>query len=193
MPDYKQGNIYTVRCKTDDTLIYVGCTTQSLSERMAKHKHDSMKRPNICFYQHIDDWDNWYIELYENYACENKEQLNKREGEIIREIGTINKQIAGRTHQEWYKDNKEKVLKQRKDNYDNNKDKILQSQKEYANKNKDKIKEYKKEYGQKNKEKLAEANKEYQQNNKDKFKEYLKQYREDNKQKIAEQMKKKYY
>ncbi len=25
MPDYKQGKIYTVRCKTDDTLIYVGC------------------------------------------------------------------------------------------------------------------------------------------------------------------------
>ena len=39
MPDYKQGKIYTVRCKTDDTLIYVGCTTQSLCERMAKHKY----------------------------------------------------------------------------------------------------------------------------------------------------------
>ena len=35
---------------------------------------------------------------YENYPCENEEQLNKREGEIIREIGTVNKQIAGRTH-----------------------------------------------------------------------------------------------
>ena len=35
MPDYKQGKIYTVRCKTDDTLIYVGSTTQPLSERMA--------------------------------------------------------------------------------------------------------------------------------------------------------------
>jgi hypothetical protein len=23
MPDYKQGKIYTIRCKTDDTLIYV--------------------------------------------------------------------------------------------------------------------------------------------------------------------------
>ena len=31
MPDYKQGKIYTVRCKTDDTLIYVGCTTELTS------------------------------------------------------------------------------------------------------------------------------------------------------------------
>ncbi len=31
MPDYKQGIIYTVRCKTDDTLIYVGCTTELTS------------------------------------------------------------------------------------------------------------------------------------------------------------------
>ena len=45
---------------------------------MAKHKYDSMKRPNICFYQHVDDWDNWYIELFENFPCNNKEELNKK-------------------------------------------------------------------------------------------------------------------
>ena len=60
MPDYKQGKIYTIRCKTDDTLIYVGSTVQSLSERMAKHRYDSIKRSNNFFYQHIDDWDNWH-------------------------------------------------------------------------------------------------------------------------------------
>ncbi len=37
MPDYKQVKTYTIRCKTDDTLIYVGFTTQSLCVRMAKH------------------------------------------------------------------------------------------------------------------------------------------------------------
>ena len=68
MPDYKQGKIY-----------------------------DSIKRPNICFYQHVDDWNNWYIELFENFPCNSKEESNKKEGQVIREIGTINKQIAGRT------------------------------------------------------------------------------------------------
>ena len=47
MPDYKQGKIYAVRCKTNDTLIYVACTTQSLCERMAKHKYGSIKKPTI--------------------------------------------------------------------------------------------------------------------------------------------------
>jgi|LakMenEpi03Aug12_release.lakeMendotaPanAssembly.Ray.scaffolds.fasta_scaffold2200628_1 predicted GIY-YIG superfamily endonuclease len=45
MPDFKQGKVYTIRCNTDDTLIYVGCTTQSLCERMAKHKYDSIRDP----------------------------------------------------------------------------------------------------------------------------------------------------
>ena len=52
MPDYKQGKIYTVRCKTDDTLIYVGCTTELLSRRMSKHKYGSINKPTICFYQY---------------------------------------------------------------------------------------------------------------------------------------------
>ncbi len=43
----------------------------------------------------------WYIEKWK-FPCENKEQLNKREeGEMIREIGTVNKQIAGRTYKEY--------------------------------------------------------------------------------------------
>ena len=34
MPDkYKNGKIYTIRCKKDDTLIYVGSTTQPLFKK----------------------------------------------------------------------------------------------------------------------------------------------------------------
>jgi hypothetical protein len=205
MPDYNHGNIYTSRCKTDDSLIYVGGTTQSLSERMASHRCDCKRRPNICFYEYVDVWDNWYIELFEYFPCNNKEELNKKEGQVLREIGTINKQVAGRTDKEWHKDNKEKILERRKENYDNNKDKILQSHKEYVNKNKDEIKEYKKEYANRNKEKIAEEKKkeyanrnkekmaeENYQQNKEKRKEYLKLYRETNKEIKAEQRKKIY-
>ena len=38
MPDYTKGKIYTIRCKTDDTLIYVGSTIQPLSVRFGGHK-----------------------------------------------------------------------------------------------------------------------------------------------------------
>ena len=47
-----------------------------------------------------------YIELYEDYPTERKEQLNKREEEIIRKIGTLNKYIPCSTYKEYYDDNK---------------------------------------------------------------------------------------
>jgi len=35
---YKNGKIYTIRCKNDDTLIYVGSTIQPLFKRWYGHK-----------------------------------------------------------------------------------------------------------------------------------------------------------
>jgi hypothetical protein len=72
--------------------------------------------------------DNFYIELYEEYPCQTKEQLNKREGEIMREISTLNLRIAGRTFQEYrethkaekaetdkkYKENNKEVIKEKR-------------------------------------------------------------------------------
>ena len=135
MPDYQNGKIYTIRCKSDNTLIYVGSTTMTLSKRMAEHRYASYTNNIRKLYSCVNgNWDDWYIELYEVYPCENKEQLNKREGEITREIGNLNYQIAGRTNKEWYndnkekkkkyyKDNKEKISKQKKEHYENNKEK----------------------------------------------------------------------
>ncbi len=60
------------------------------------------------------DINDWYIELYENFPRDNKEQLNNREGQVIREIATLNKNIAGRTMKEYYKTNKENILGKKK-------------------------------------------------------------------------------
>ena len=89
MPDYQNGKIYTIRCRTDDTKIYVGSTTTTLSRRIAQHRSASTKQSQTIWYNEVEDWGNWYIELYEDCLCENKEQLCKREGEIIREIRTM--------------------------------------------------------------------------------------------------------
>ena len=35
---YKNGNIYTIRYKNDDSLIYVGSTIQQLFKRWYEHK-----------------------------------------------------------------------------------------------------------------------------------------------------------
>ena len=84
---YKNGKIYTIRCKHDDTLIYVGSTVQPLFKRWHQHKSNlnNEKRNNLILYQKIREADikDWYIELYQEISCENKEQLNKREDTYI--------------------------------------------------------------------------------------------------------------
>ena len=119
MPDYQQGKIYTIRCRTDDTLIYVGSTTQSLAKRWGGHKTKSRCEGmiNRMLYNAINDnWSEWYIELYELYPCSSKEELLQKEGEIIREIGTLNIVINGRTNKQWNIDNKEYIKDKAKKN-----------------------------------------------------------------------------
>ena len=108
---FKNGKIYTIRYKNDDTLIYVGATVQPLYKRLSAHKKDS-KNPrceNILLYKKMNETDinDWFIELFEDCACERKEILNKREGEVIREIGTLNKKLESTTieHKKaWFKE-----------------------------------------------------------------------------------------
>ena len=55
--------------------------------------------------------DNFYIELIENYSCNNREELSKREGEIIREYKPdLNKHIAGTRFRKYPEDNRQKSL-----------------------------------------------------------------------------------
>ncbi len=130
---YQRGQIYTIRNITDDTLIYVGSTISPLPKRFHKHKKDCEYDRIISLYNYIEnnDWGNWYIELYENFPCNSKKELERREGQVIREIGTINKCIAGRTRKEHYEDNKDVRLEYQKIYRENNADKIKEKAKEY--------------------------------------------------------------
>ena len=153
MPNYQQSKIYTIRCKNDDTLIYVGSTTQPLSHRWGGHKKSSKKQTNRLIYKTINgNFDEWYIELYEEYPCENKEELLKREGEVIRLIGNLNKEIAGRTQKEWYENNYDRLKEKQKQYNIENKEKRKEYQKQYNIENKEKRKEYKKQYRRKKKQ-----------------------------------------
>jgi hypothetical protein len=128
---YKNGKIYTIRYTNDDTLIYVGSTTQPLYIRFMDHKknetNEKIYASNMLLYQKMRETDinDWYVELYEDFQAEKKEQLNKREGEIIREIATLKKRIEGRTPKEWIVTNKNKLKQYNKDYYETNKEKTL--------------------------------------------------------------------
>ena len=149
MPDFKNGKIYTLWCHETDE-IYVGSTTQTLSQRLSGHKKLNCSSKIL-----LKKSDNVMIELIENYPCENKMELNKKEGEYIRKLDCINKQVAGRTEKEYYENHKEFIKEYHKKNYEKNKE----SYKEYRENNKETKKEYQKEYQQKNKEIINEKRK----------------------------------
>jgi hypothetical protein len=154
---YKRGKIYTIRCRYDDSLIYIGSTIEKLSIRMAKHRYNK----SCSLYKYVDgNWDDWYIELYEEFPCNNKQLLEKKEGEVIREIGTINNRIEGRTYKEWYEDNREKIFEYNKEYQKYNREIIAEQQKKYYQVNREKINEKHKEYYENNSDKILEKYKE---------------------------------
>ncbi len=147
MPDYSQSKIYIIKFYDNDKLIYIGSTTQALQKRLVKHK----KHYHCSLYKYIfDNYDGdfkcCYIELFQNHSCNDKTELGKIEGEIIKQFKAdennivINKNIAGRTNKEYYKDNINKIREYYKDNidrikqyYKNNADIKRNYQNEYNN------------------------------------------------------------
>ena len=129
--DYLKGVIYIIYNINDPSLVYVG-STENFKKRINKHHTDSKKYLNRPVYKAINNnWNCWKIDIYEEYICSNIEDLKRREGEITKLIGTLNKNIAGRTLKEYYEDNRVKKL---------------EYQKHYDEINREKIKQYKKQY-----------------------------------------------
>lgn len=117
MPNYQNGKIYSIRSPNTDK-IYIGSTVRTLSQRMTKHRNMSNQTRSKI----IINAGEAYIELIEEYPCDNKEQLNRREGEIIRDTAnSINLRVEGRTRREYAEDNKEHIIQYKKEYFQNNK------------------------------------------------------------------------
>ena len=99
--------------------------------------------------------ENFYIELIEAYPCENNEELRKREGHYIREVGTFNKRIEGRTRQEYREDHRKKI----KEYYEASRVKLLAQMKEYRQNNREKVLARAKEYDVGNRDAISERRK----------------------------------
>jgi hypothetical protein len=188
MPDYSKGKIYTIRSHNDDKLIYVGSTIQPLSTRFGGHKRDQKNKTSLSKYinnpENNTDWYQWYIELYENYPCNSKDELCKRENEIIREIATINQRGYYVDKKEWSKEYRSKNKEKISEYNDENRDKIAATHKEYQAKNHDKIAAYKKEYRAENNDTFVAKDKEYYAQNRDKIIAKQKEYYTENRDKF---------
>jgi len=132
------GRVYTLRTHQSPD-IYIGSTIQTLSQRMTDHRRHYQKYLDGTFVyissyevlQHEDA----YIELIFEGEFESKYALMKKEGEYIREMNCVNKNIPGRTDAEYREDHKEQINKWREEN----KQHLLNYSKEYHEKNREQI------------------------------------------------------
>lgn len=93
-------------------LNYYGSTKATLGTRKSQHNCDYNnfllnKKGYISAYDIIEKGDDWDIELVEE--VEDAANLLIREGFHIKNNECVNKRIAGRTKQEYYEDNEEKM------------------------------------------------------------------------------------
>ena len=154
MPDYQKAKIYKL-WSPSKKLVYYGSTTQTLSQRLAEHISKKKNKTETCNSHLVLECDDYKIELLEEYPCNNKQQLCRKEGEYIKNNNCVNNRIAGRTNNEYQKDNKKKCDEIKKKYRDNHKEKI----KEYRENHKQETIEYKKSYYENNKQQIKEHNK----------------------------------
>lgn len=152
---FHNGKIYAIR-SYQTPLFYIGSTRDALHKRLYSHRalYETHKNGKTSAeYRHANkilQYEDHYIELLEDFKCENKQQLCKREGELMRlhKDNCVNTSIAGRTKKEYDTDNIEKLKDYRSEYYSNNSEKIKNYNKEryinnaeiILNKNKQKYK-----------------------------------------------------
>ena len=207
MPDYMCGKIYCIRDRADgDKIVYVGSTTQSLSNRMSGHRSD-VGKTGMKLHKRMGEvgTENFHIELIVDFPCDRKDQLLAEEGRHIRlHQPECNKVIAGRTQKEYNKTyveaNREAVDARKKAYRDANRTTLNAKQKMYDEANKEAVAAAKKKcyearkeeilasskvYREANKEAIAAQKKAFAKANKEALTAYQHEYYEANKARIA--------
>jgi hypothetical protein len=94
--DYSKSKIYVLKSNESDE-VYVGSTTRSLASRMAEHRADyknvsngkKLYKKNTAM--KVTKYPSVYIELVETYPCRSREELHRREAEIISNTKCVNR------------------------------------------------------------------------------------------------------
>jgi hypothetical protein len=163
-PNYQLSKIYKIESLSTG-LIYIGSTVQPLSKRMTGHRSNLIQfkkgNGNYMTALKVLECEDSEILLLEDFPCERKEQLLAREGEWVRKMNCVNKNIPGRTLKQWQDENADKIKEQQRQYYNKNADKIKEQQKQYNCENANKRNEQRKLYRQKNADKLKERRKIY--------------------------------
>ncbi len=119
MPNYQESKIYKiVSFSTDD--VYIGSTCEKyISNRLGSHRtayksYLNGKHRYVTSFKLLETGD-YYIELIENYPCNNIYELHARERYWIENTeNCVNKVVSNRTLKQHYEDYKNKRLEQMK-------------------------------------------------------------------------------
>ena len=194
MNRYENGKIYKI-VDVGYNKCYIGSTTERLSKRFERHREHYRKRDQdnrkTSAFDLFDEFDveNCKIELIENYPCENKEELLRREGHHIKLNDCVNKYVAGRTRKEYYNDNQERLLTEKKQYRQDNIEMLKEKDKKYHHEHKEQRNEYCKKWYEENKQEQLQKHREYIEQNKEAMKRMWKQYYEENKEAIRQKRK----
>jgi len=127
---YHTSKIYKISSPRCDKF-YIGSTTQTLKERLSKHKANYKiyinKGIGSCFTSfEIVKFDDCIIQLIKDVKCENRKELERIEGQYILEYHDriLNKNVAGRTKKEYRETHKNEIKENHKEYYETNKNKI---------------------------------------------------------------------
>jgi len=155
--DYKNGKIYRIVCNASGKQ-YIGSTTQPLSKRFSYHRknYKCYLNDSYCYVSSFEILKNndCEIVLIEDFPCETKDQLHKRERYWIERLVCVNRNIPTRTFKEYYTDNRNTFLERSKVRRETHKESIANYQKEYRQQNKEHIQEQTKKWKQNNKDKI---------------------------------------
>lgn len=184
MPDFAKGKIYRIISPNCDK-VYIGSTTATLNNRFSNHK-SACKTENSSSKVVIESGDA-VIELLENFPCESKKELERREGEIIRITeNRSNATVAGRTNKEWRADtgyyqqyqidNAVRLAAYQQQHRIDNADKIREQSKQWRADNAVEIADKQRQYYIDNVERLRENRRQYRIDNADMIREYHRQY-----------------
>jgi hypothetical protein len=117
MVNYANGKIYKIVCHKTNK-VYVGSTTKPfLCQRLTAHRRDYNRYCNgagnyVTSFETLDGG-NYGIYLLELCPCQSKDELRQRERHYVVSMECVNKNVPGRTRQEYRRAN---VAAQRENN-----------------------------------------------------------------------------
>jgi predicted GIY-YIG superfamily endonuclease len=142
---YEKSKIY--KLQHEDGHFYIGSTYATLRGRLQKHKEKAIKVPERRVYKHIhNEWDKVRILLIEEFSCESKYQLLKREDEYIQKelknplcLNTIGAVLNVEQRLEYnrnynpiyYEEKREEIREKQRQYYLANREKLIQKNREY--------------------------------------------------------------